>query len=77
MLQLPKDALSLESYSLMLIALQKVTSKIEIEYCSTDGETGNYSCTLASMLDSQSISETEAIDWAKSVPSSSSPSKTT
>ena len=59
-LQLPIDALSLEMPPLKLIALQKTTSELGFKYCSTDGDTENSVDTLASMLASQSLADTEA-----------------
>ena len=65
-LQLPIDALSLEISPLKLIALQKVTLELGFEYYSTDGDTENAVDTLASMLASQSLADTEAIVEAQS-----------
>ena len=76
-LQLPIDALRLEISSLKFIALQKETSELGLEHCSTDGDTENFVDILASTLTYQSSTETEAIVEDKSVISSSLSSNTT
>ena len=61
MLQLPIDELSLDVSPLKFEALQKATSELEIELCSTDGGIVNAADTLALILTSYSLVEIEVI----------------